>query len=538
MKPRVKKLNLGCGRDYRPGWVNLDINPDFKVDVLHDLRRPLPFKKGEFSLILAADILEHFTKEEGAALLKECWRILKPGGILKIRIPNIEAIIDQFDDDPEVLIHFLYGDTSRIGEFGAHKFGYTRKTLAETLKKLDFEILKMETETTNLICQARKVPPVKPKINLLVIQQSPDIGGAEIFMGGLIKELSRLGVRILAYTNFPKLNQQYQKLGATVGTIPVTLDIIGNLKGLFKTIFLLPGAVFWYFCLIWRLRKKVNLILMSGFSEKLLVTVVASLFGLPVVWLEYGPLASVFKKNFYLPKVLYRLTKRLPKLVIVPSEKTKLSLIKEARVSLAKIRLIPCGVPEKKVRRKGTKKKIVGCLSRLAREKGQEFLLRAAPLVLSEIPEAEFWLIGKGPDEKRLKRLVRRLKIERQVKFLGFVKDKWQVLAQMKVFVFPTVWELEGFGLVTAEAMMVGLPVVATRLGPNPELVDDGRTGLLVEPGDPQELARAIIELLKDEKKAAQLGREGQQRARRFFSLKKTTKEIFQALEEVLKSEG
>lgn len=526
------RLNLGCGRDYKKNWLNLDIDREVKADLYHDLRKPLPFAKNRFSYILALDILEHFTGEEGIRLLKECWRVLEFGGILELRVPDIYAIFEKFYEDEKVLIHFLYGDTSRTGEFGAHKFGYTKETLREILKRVGFEVLEMETETTNIVCRAKKVLPRKRKINLLVIQQSPDIGGAEVFMRNLLGEFRGFwGFKeILVWSDSKKFNRKLKEVGVKTAKIPFTLDIIGNFKGLVKTFLLLPWAIFWYARRLFSLRKKTNLILMSGFSEKLLVTVIASLFRLPVVWIEYGPLAPVFKKNFYLPKICYRLIKGLPRLIVVPSENTRLDLIREARVSLGKIRLIPCGVPQKRIRRRVRERKIVGCISRLAKEKGQEYLIKAVPLVLKEITKVEFWVIGKGPDEERLKSMTRNLRIEEKVRFFGFIRDKWKVLSQMDVFVFPSDWELEGFGLVTAEAMMAGLPVIATKIGPNPELVIDGKTGLLVEPSNPKELARAIIRLLKDPKKAWKFGQESHQRAKKLFDLDEVAKEYAQSL--------
>jgi len=274
---------------------------------------------------------------------------------------------------------------------------------------------------------------------------------------------------------------------------------------------------------------------MSGFSEKLLVTIFASLFDIPVVWIEYGPLGPVFKKNFYLPKICYRLLKHRPKLIIVPSENTRLSLIREAKISLAKISLIPLGIPEKKIRRNFGRKKIIGCISRLAKENGQEYLIRAIPDVLKMFSNAELWIIGKGPDEKRLKRLSRKLKIEEKVKFLGFVKNKWQFFSRMDIFVFPTVWKMEGFGLVTAEAMTAGVPVIATKIGPNLELIDEDKTGLLVKPADSKQLAAAIIKLLKNPDKAKKVGKKGREKARKFFALNKVSLKIFRELKEVLK---
>lgn len=84
-----KRLNLGCGKDIRPGWVNLDIAPLEGVDVVHDLNElPLPFEEETFAEILCLDILEHV---EFAPLLKECLRILEPGGKLVLEVPHFSS---------------------------------------------------------------------------------------------------------------------------------------------------------------------------------------------------------------------------------------------------------------------------------------------------------------------------------------------------------------------------------------------------------------------------------------------------------------
>lgn len=80
-------LNLGCGRDIRPGWVNLDRQALPGVDVVHDLDTlPWPFEDGQFEHIDALDVLEHVA--DFTAAMDECWRVLKPGGILVIRGPQ------------------------------------------------------------------------------------------------------------------------------------------------------------------------------------------------------------------------------------------------------------------------------------------------------------------------------------------------------------------------------------------------------------------------------------------------------------------
>ena len=83
---------------------------------------------------------------------------------------------------------------------------------------------------------------------------------------------------------------------------------------------------------------------MSSTSDKLFFTPLSKFLKIKVVWIEFGPLKEVFKKNFYIPKILYRSIKDLPDQVICPSLNTKKSLIVDARISESKIVVIPCGI--------------------------------------------------------------------------------------------------------------------------------------------------------------------------------------------------
>ncbi len=84
-----KKLNIGCGSKSLPGWVNLDLKDIPGVDVVHDIEKlPFPFEDNKFEEILCQDILEHV---EYIPILKDLYRILKPGGVLKIRVPHFTS---------------------------------------------------------------------------------------------------------------------------------------------------------------------------------------------------------------------------------------------------------------------------------------------------------------------------------------------------------------------------------------------------------------------------------------------------------------
>ena len=536
VKQNKMKLNLGSGKDYVLGWVNVDVDTQNKVDVIANLNNRFPFKESSVDEIKAADILEHFTKEDGEKFLKECHRVLKPDGVISIRTHNIYQIFEQFRDDPKVLAYFLYGGTSQTGVFGSHKYGYSRDSLIHVLKKVGFEIVSFNNEETNFLVIAKKIKQKSKKLNVGIIMQSPDIGGAEVYMLSLMECFKRKGDEVYLASNREKFLDKASEISSKTYEIPVIMDIIGDYKGLLKTIILLPFSFIFYLNLLRTFKKdKVDVILMSNFSEKLFVSLLSRLFAIPVVWIEYGRLGPIFKKNFYLPKIIYRLAKNVPKKIIVPSRNTMESLITDARVSLSKLELVPLGVKpgvskKNSVNRKWGDKFIIGSVSRLTREKGQEYLIRAMPLVLTQIPNARLLIAGDGPDRKYYEDIISSLNLNTKVTLSGFVEDLNSYYDSMDLFVFPTVWDLEGFGLVLVEAMFHKLPVIATKIGPVDEIVDDGRSGILVNSKNVIDLADRIIELAKDSARRDSFAKAGYEKAKNKYSLEKSANHVLDIL--------
>ncbi len=126
-------------------------------------------------------------------------------------------------------------------------------------------------------------------------------------------------------------------------------------------------------------------------------------------------------------------------------------------------------------------------------------------------------LVGDGPLRRTVEEELRRLGLGATVRLLGEREDVATLLAQSDVFVLAS--RSEGLPLSILEAMAAGLPVVASRVGGVPELVVDGETGLLVRPGDPEQLAAALGRLLADELLRRRLGEAGRARAREHFDL-------------------
>jgi glycosyltransferase involved in cell wall biosynthesis len=174
---------------------------------------------------------------------------------------------------------------------------------------------------------------------------------------------------------------------------------------------------------------------------------------------------------------------------------------------------------------------IVGTVGRLVPIKGLEWLLKAASRVLAEFPQACFVIIGDGPMLGELRQLTSELGIGARVVFLGAREDVPECLAALDLFVLPSL--NEGMGRVLLEAMAVGCPVVATRVGGIPDIVADGTTGLLVSPRDDRALAEAILTLLRDRSRRAAYGEAARRHVDGRFDVETMVRNIERLYDEV-----
>ena len=147
---------------------------------------------------------------------------------------------------------------------------------------------------------------------------------------------------------------------------------------------------------------------------------------------------------------------------------------------------------------------VIGAVTRFYPAKGIRYLLDAFAIVLGTHPRARLVLVGQGPQEAELRARCDALGIAARVVFAGFRRDAETYVGGFDVAAVPSIEE--GFGLVALEALAVGVPVVASRVGGLPDIVRDGETGLLVPPADPDALAAALLRLLGDPELRARFG--------------------------------
>jgi len=160
---------------------------------------------------------------------------------------------------------------------------------------------------------------------------------------------------------------------------------------------------------------------------------------------------------------------------------------------------------------------VVGLVARLQPEKDVPTFLRCAARLASRLPGVTFRIAGDGPLRRELEGLARELGIGARVRFLGVVKEMETFYEEIDVLASSSL--SEGTPLAIAEAMGAGIPVVATAVGGIPDQIEDGREGLLVEPGDAHALAARIEWLVKSQFDTRRIAQAAYRRAAREFSL-------------------
>ncbi len=208
----------------------------------------------------------------------------------------------------------------------------------------------------------------------------------------------------------------------------------------------------------------------------------------------------------YYSKHFFSVVMGWAKLIIVPSRVIGHHMVEDFGVPLESIRCIPRSVDIRKfnIPRDEDPKRhpVIAIVGRITPLKGHEYFLRAMARVVRQMPYVKVWVIGDAPLEKEsykegLLSLTKQLGLVNCVEFLGNRKDIPQLLSRVDVLVLSTVTQ-ESFGRVILEAQAAGVPVVATRVGGVVDIIEEGETGLLVAPRQPDEMAQAILRILND----------------------------------------
>ena len=339
------------------------------------------------------------------------------------------------------------------------------------------------------------------------------IGGAEVYVADIREGLSRLGAEV---DLFCPAGRPFVDYAANRGLGCITWKTYGKLD---------PVTVLKLAKLI--RNRHANVIHTHLSTASLLGAFAARLAGVPSVAHVHGlNSAACFKYSTA---------------VIAVSEAAKKHLCAQG-LREDRVRVVHNGVdiarfapmPRDQARRElgiDASTELVGVFGRLSSEKGQKVALEAMALLINTRPDARMLIVGDGKDREELISLAGSLGIGGRVRFEAFDPDIRPMISACDVVLVPSL--KEGFGLVAVNAMALHRPVIAAAVGGLPEIVKDGETGVLVPPGEPEPMARALSELLADPERMNQMGKLGHKRAEEHFDLDRQIGLVLEVLKEV-----
>lgn len=368
-------------------------------------------------------------------------------------------------------------------------------------------------------------------MTILHLTSHLNIGGITRYIMSLAKQQIAQGHRVIVASDHGEAESQLESLGAAHWRLPLHTSAECS------------PQVFWSIRqLTIRLRQEpVDLIHAHTRVGQVVADWIAHRLTVPYVTTWHG---------IYQLRIGRRLWPCTGAVTIAISELVRQHLVERFRVPEARIRCIYNGIdsahyairPDEAVLQNyrarwqlSTQPPMIGGIGRLAagKVKGFDTLLVAAALLKDTIPELQILIVGDGPRRPFLEDVARRLDIRHRVHFLGSAEDIRIPLALMDLFVFTSRWP-EAFGLTLVEAMAAGKPVVATRAGAVPEVIQHQVNGWLVPPSDPASLAEGIARLLSDRALAVRLGQQATRRVQEGFELKRMADEVEAVYHEVL----
>ena len=356
-------------------------------------------------------------------------------------------------------------------------------------------------------------------MHVVMIASAPYFSGGEQYLLDVAAALRARGHVVTVAAN-RRLASELRQRGIEAKVLPLGPKLSGR-----NIIQVVLFPLWWLYLTTWlatlHLRRNVGVVHCQYKKEQVLVSLAAAFLGIRLVWTEHGPLPGFMAGKRWLIAV-YRILSALPERIIAVSEATRWDLIahgldgnKIVTIPNGILTAPPAGPPPRGLAR-------IFSAGRLIAGKGHALVIEAMPYVVERVPEATLAIAGDGPLASELNRLSERLHLKDKVTLLGHIprEEVRRQIEASSLVVVPSLASVGGEGLpyVILEAMERGRPVVATRSGGIPDVVEDGKTGLLVERCTPQALAGAILSLLEDPDRAAELGREARRAIERKFS--------------------
>jgi len=280
--------------------------------------------------------------------------------------------------------------------------------------------------------------------------------------------------------------------------------------------------------------EQIDIVHTHNTYPHLYASVAARWAGVPVViQTRHGQRAGHGWKS----RVSYRWAAHLVDRVVAVSEDAARLCVDVDGLPTRKVQRIWNGIDLDQFEYSGPATKPVAiAVARLSAEKDFPTLLRAMALASQQMPDLQLQIVGEGPERTKLESLTRELGLTSRVEFLGERRDVPELLKQAGFFVTASL--TEGISLTLLEAMAVGLPVVATDVGGNPEIVEDNITGLLAPAGQPDALAAAMVNMARNSSSWPTMGRAGRDRVCEWFDVRRMAADYEALYVELMQSRG
>lgn len=375
---------------------------------------------------------------------------------------------------------------------------------------------------------------------ILFFDHTAKLSGGEILLLNLLNHWDYPGYKpVVVLGEDGPLYSRLVESGIETHILPLSQDLVGarknslDTKGIIGKISSL-GRLWTY---TWRLsrlmrRSRARLVHTNSLKADLLGGIAGRLAGVPVVWHIHDRIAAD-----YLPGSMVRLfrfaAKFIPHHIICVSQ-----AVRDTFPSLPnnRVTVVHNGIPVNSELLASSQKPlnisapVIGLIARISPWKGQDVFVESAFLVKKTFTGARFQIIGaplfeEVDYERKLIERISALGLEDTVELLGFRSDVEDVISKLDIVVHASTVD-EPFGLCIIEGMLASKPVIATRGGAIPEIMEDGTSGLMVPKGDAEALAVAIQTILANEDMASQLGRQGRQRVLDKFTIQHTVKGI------------
>jgi glycosyltransferase involved in cell wall biosynthesis len=387
-------------------------------------------------------------------------------------------------------------------------------------------------------------------IRVLFFDHTAELGGGEIALADLIRHLDRARVEPIVVLGSEGPLEERIRGFAPVHVMPIDSAVVGARKDALGLAMLFQlAAARAAIRYVFRLRRLLNeqdieVLHTNSLKAFVLGGIAGRLQGVKVIWHVRDRIAD----DYLPPRVVWvmrHLAKILPHFVIANSRATletvqlkdkPPAMVIGSGVDLSKFS--PSRASASSNEPNTARSKIVGLVGRICPWKGQHIFIEAAALVHARCPNVRFQIIGAAlfrehDYELELRRTVEQQRLERVVEFTGFQSDVARAISGLDILVHASTVG-EPFGQVIVQGMACELPVIATKGGGVPEIVQDGVTGLLVPMGDAPAMAHAICRLLEDTSSARNMGVQGRKRAVEHFTIERSTQRLMEVCERVI----